>query len=182
VAARARFSALYEENYDAVYAFCARRVGHDDAADATAEAFSVVWRRIDEVPSDAAVAWLYGVARGVVLNRWRSRRRQRRLRVRLRGVGESNPAGPESLVIRGEEIEAVLAALDKLRPNDKEILMMSAWDELTGPQIAQILGISIAAVDQRIHRAKRRLGKAITETAAQPKFGFADIDGERGKA
>ncbi len=34
--------------------------------------------------------------------------------------------------------------------------MLSAWEELTGPQIASALGISVAAAEQRLHRAKER--------------------------
>ena len=182
MAARAIFSALYEENYDAVYAFCARRVGHGDAADATSDVFAVVWRRIDELPADSREAWLFGVARGVVLNRWRSRKRQRSLREKLQGIREPAPAGPETLTVRNEETETVLAALDRLRATDKEILIMSAWDELSGAQIAQILGISVSAVDQRIHRARKRLGKGLKEAATKPHGRIADVKGERGQA
>lgn len=182
MAARAIFSALYEENYDAVYAFCARRVGHNEAADATSEVFTVVWRRIGELPADGPEAWLFGVARGVVLNRWRSRKRQRRLRDKIQGVREPAAAGPETVVVRNEETDAALAALDSLRSNDKEVLMMSAWDELSGPQIAEILGISVSAVDQRIHRARKRLGKAMQETTSASRRLSGDVEVERGEA
>lgn len=161
MAARARFIALYEENYDAVHAFCARRVGFGDAADATAEVFSVLWRRIAEVPVDADVAWLFGIARNTVLNRWRSQRRRTRLLERVGGMNEPAPAGPDSVVVRNEESRAVVAALDTLRPPDREILILSAWDELSGKQIAQVLGVSVAAAEQRLHRARKRLAKAL---------------------
>ena len=48
------FIDLYEMHYDEVHAFCARRVGWDAAADATADVFAVAWRRIDDVPAVAA--------------------------------------------------------------------------------------------------------------------------------
>ena len=38
--------------------------------------------------------------------------------------------------------------------------MLSAWEELTGPEIAQALGLSVAAAEQRLHRAKRRFANA----------------------
>lgn len=163
MAARARFIALYEENYDAVHAFCARRVGPGEAADATAEVFAVLWRRIDEVPKEADVAWLFGIARNTVLNRWRSNRRRNRLLERVGGIREPAPAGPDTVVVRNEEARTVVAALESLRPADREILMMSAWDELSGQQIAQILGISVSAAEQRLSRARKRLAKALPE-------------------
>ena len=167
MAARARFIALYEENYDAVHAFCARRVGFGEAPDATAEVFAVLWRRIDEAPTDADVAWLFGIARNTVLNRWRSRRRESRLLERVGGIREPAPAGPDTVVVRNEERRAVGEALSSLRPADKEILMLSAWDELSGKQIAQVLGISVSAADQRLHRARKRLAKALPTEAEE---------------
>ena len=40
--------------------------------------------------------------------------------------------------------------------------MLAAWEELTGPEIARALDISVAAADQRLHRAKRRFAKMLT--------------------
>lgn len=164
-----------------MFAFCARRVGRTDAADATSDVFAVVWRRIDEVPIETGVAWIFGVARGIVLNRWRSRKRQGRLRERLRGIREPGPQAPDAVVVQQEETTAVLAALDRLPARDQDILIMSAWDELTGPEIASILGISVAAVDQRIHRAKKRLARSFKEPAATP-LRLGDVESERGEA
>ncbi len=161
MAAISRFRALYEEEYDAVYAFCARRIGATDAADATADVFAVAWRRIEDIPDDAGRAWLFGVARNTVLNRWRSGKRQARLLDRVRGARRPVTISPETELLRTAEAESVMAALATLRASDQEILIMSAWDDLTGPQIAVILGISVAAVDQRIHRAKKRLAIAL---------------------
>lgn len=174
--ASSKFCDLYEEEYDAVYAFCARRVGAADAADAAADVFSVAWRRIDDVPDDAGRRWLFGVARNTVLNRWRSKRRQARLLDRVRAVRRPVSVGPEVEVDRNDEARAVLAALRSLRAADQEMLVMSAWDELASKEIAEIVGISVAAVDQRVHRAKRRLAAAL-EAAPDVRAG---LDGARG--
>ena len=163
MAARARFIALYEENYDAVHAFCARRVGFDEASDATAEVFAALWRRMKDVPADADVAFVFGIARNTVLNRWRSNRRRKRLLERVGGIREPGPAGPATVVVRDEESQAVADALNTLRPGDREILIMSAWDELSSGQIAAILNVSISAAEQRLSRARKRLAKALPE-------------------
>lgn len=161
LAASSKFRTLYEEEYDAVFAFCARRVGPVDAADATADVFAIAWRRIDDVPADAGRPWLYGVARNTVLNRWRTKRRQARLLDRVRAVRAPVSVGPDVEVDRTDEARAVLAALRSLRPADQEVLVMAAWDELASKEIAEIVGISVAAVDQRVHRAKQRLARAL---------------------
>ena len=53
----------------------------------------------------------------------------------------------------------VLEAATHLNPGDREILNLAAWEGLAHRQIAEVLGCSIAAVDQRLHRAKQRLAK-----------------------
>lgn len=164
----ARFETLYDEEYDAVYAFCARRVGLAAAADATAEVFTVAWRRRDDIPTGAGRAWLFGVARNTVLNAWRTERRRSRLNRRVRSVRNPQPIGPDLVAVRSDEARAVHEALDTLRASDRELLIMSAWDDLTASEIAQILGISPTATHQRLHRAKQRLGKALAPRSSQP--------------
>ena len=63
-----RFRSVYAAHHGAVRDYCFRRLPVADANDASAEVFLVVWRRIDDVPSgdDAALPWLYGIARNVV--------------------------------------------------------------------------------------------------------------------
>lgn len=155
--AEATFVDLYDAHYDEVHAYCARRVGWADADDAAAEVFAVVWRRIDDVEARTARAWLFGVARGVIRNKWRSASRRSRLIDRAAGHADQPAGGPESVVVRRSELEVVLEALSSLKESDQEILRLAAWEELTGPEIASVLGISIGAVHQRLSRAKRRL-------------------------
>jgi RNA polymerase sigma-70 factor (ECF subfamily) len=141
--ADARLTALYERHYDDVLAYCVRRVGRSDADEAAADVFAIAWRRIDDLEWDTARPWLFGVARGVVANRWRSRRRSTRL--------------PDEQVGRRVETEEILSVVRRLGANDREVLMLAAWEGLSGPEIARALGISVAAAEQRLHRAKRRL-------------------------
>lgn len=160
--AKATFVRLYNEHFDEVHAFCARRVGRSDADDVASEVFAVAWRRIDDVDPAAERAWLFGVARRVVLNLWRSKSRRTRLIDRARSTSSGRtPEQPETVVVRRAEDEVVLSALRDLRHADQEILRLSAWEELSGPEIAVVLGISTAAVQQRLHRAKKRLARRL---------------------
>ncbi len=170
-AARQTFVRLYNEHFDEVHAFCARRVGRTDADDVSAEVFSVVWRRIDDVDVATQRAWVFGIARRVVLNHWRSNARRSRMRERVRGAHRDEPADlPEAVVVRRAEDDEVLAALARLRDTDREILQLSAWDGLSGPEIAVVLGLSTTAAQQRLHRAKRRLARHL---APEPDMGGA---------
>ena len=51
----------------------------------------------------------------------------------------------------------MLEAIGRLRPVDREMLLLSAWEGLTHAEIASALGFSLAAVDKRLARAKQRL-------------------------
>ncbi|MDP9494019.1 MAG: sigma-70 family RNA polymerase sigma factor [Actinomycetota bacterium] len=152
-----RFDPLFQAHYDAIYRYCVRRLGRSDAEDAAADVFAVAWRRIDELPpDDKSRAWLFGVAHKVVGNQYRSRSRRSRLSTRLDatatdgGRTESDP-GPS------DEVELLHEALNELSSNDRELLRLSAWDDLTRSEIAYVLGIRENAVDQRLHRARSRL-------------------------
>lgn len=155
-----RFGALYERHFRDVLAYCLRRSPADDAYDAANEVFAIAWRRIDDVPSgEAARPWLFVVARRVLYRRRRSVRRFRHLTARVSAEHPQHPPQPETVVVRRAEYEAVMRAAARLSDNDREILTLAAWEGLTHREISEILGCSISAVDQRLHRAKQRLAK-----------------------
>lgn len=135
--------------------------------DAVADVFLVAWRRIDEVPSgDEARLWLFGIARNVVRNADRSRRRRSRLHDRLESLSPNTGPTPEAIVVRRAEDEEVLLALEGLRPMDREVLRLSIWEQLGNKEIAEILGIEPHAVTMRLGRARKRMGKRLRiETA-----------------
>ena len=70
-------------------------------------------------------------------------------------------------MIRRSQDDAVLHTLGQLRQNDQEILRLAAWEQLSGPEIAVALGISLNAVHQRLARAKQRFEAALTPELAQ---------------
>ena len=155
------FRALYGQHYDAILAYFLRRIGPAVAQDLTAEVFIVAWRRIDDVPGgDETLLWLYAVASNVAAHQRRHAARGARLQTRLRSIrSPESPDEPELQVVQSAEYEAVFAAAARLRPADQEILKLAAWEELPHDQISRLLGISVAAVDQRLHRARKRLAK-----------------------
>jgi RNA polymerase sigma factor (sigma-70 family) len=162
-----RFEAMYEAHGPEVLAYCARRVAGPDAADACAETFLVAWRRIDDVPPPpATLPYLYGVAGRVIANHRRSFRRRSKLAVKLRALGVAPPADPAVVSLQLVTERDVVAAVRELPPVDREIVMLWAWEDLPRSTIAEIVGMSTAAVDQRIHRAYRRLGRALRPTLA----------------
>jgi RNA polymerase sigma-70 factor (ECF subfamily) len=132
----------------------------DDAYDAANEVFATAWRRIGDVPTgDATLPWLYVVARRVIYRRRRSLRRFRNLTERIAANRQDDPAQPETIVVRRFEYDAVLEAAARLSRTDREVLALAAWEGLSHKEIADVLGCSVPAVDQRLARAKRRLAQ-----------------------
>lgn len=150
---------LYRSEYNSVLAYCIRRVGFDEAEDTAAEVFAVAWRRIDDIDWSTARPWLYGIARNVINNRWRSIYRHRNLTRKLSGMSPDAPTPPDLYAVRREEDTEVLAALRRMSVTDQEVLMLAAWEEMSTPEIGVVLGISDEAASQRLHRAKKRFAR-----------------------
>lgn len=160
--AEQRFQRLYARHHADILGYVARRIGYQDAPDVAADVFLVAWRRIDDLPTgEAARPWLFGVARKVVLNRRRSTRRFWRFWERYRFIRTDAPAEPDVLVVKNSEHDDLLAALDRLRPAERELLRLVTWEELPYAEVAEVLGCSRHAVDQRVARARRHLARAL---------------------
>lgn len=161
---RQRFRRIYQANYDAVLAYALRRAASpEDAADVVSETFLTAWRRIDVVPdgSDARL-WLYGAARRLVANQARSALRRRRLSERL---GREQITTP--LTSATPELGTAAAAFAALSEEDRDLLGLVAWEGLSHREVAAVLGCSVNAAKLRVHRARRRLAAALTDTGAQ---------------
>lgn len=152
---------MYREQGAAVRTFVHRRVDPAVGDDVVAEVFLIAWRRFDRVPTDE-LAWLLGIARGVLANQRRGEARRSALTARVaRNRVEDAQLGPESL---GADSE-VLQACASLGSRDQEILLLIAWDGLDRAQAARVLGISTATFAVRLHRARRRLARALAAEA-----------------
>lgn len=156
------FERLFTMHHRTVLAYCARRCPQSDAWDAASEVFVVALRRPEQVPPpETALPWLLGVAYRVLANQRRAENRRRSLAERAAGtVGETDPL-PDEVLLRGEDATAVIAALSRLRPADREVIQLTLWEEMSPVEIAEVLGISRAAVDQRYSRAKKRLSREL---------------------
>ena len=159
---RAAFREVFDSHQQAIRAYCFRRLPTSQADDAVAEVFLVVWRRLDEVPSGSACRlWLYGIARNVIRNSRRSMDRSRRLKDRVSREPRRNVDSPEVLVVRSAEDERLRAALDRLRPAEREIVLLRTWEELSSVEIAMVMNLTPKAVDNQLARVRHKLARLI---------------------
>jgi RNA polymerase sigma factor (sigma-70 family) len=163
-----RFAACFESHYPRVLAYGLRRLpDRAGAEDAAAETFLVAWRRFDDAPSDQ-LPWLLAIARNVIYNQSRSARRRDRLAARVAAERRVIDQQPEAGWIheRGDDsaanVAAARAALERLSDRDREILLLTSWDGLSGSRAAAALGCSAGTFAVRLHRARTRFARALT--------------------
>ena len=167
-----RFRAIYERQVDAILGFTLRRMASTtEAADVTAETLLVAWRRLNDIPLDAGERlWLYRVASNVMANAHRSEVRRHRLAERF---AEELATSVATLEARPEPAVLVALALDRLTAGDRELLRLSAWEELSPSEIALVLDLPTATVRTRLHRARERvrghLDDASDNTTKEPR-------------
>lgn len=161
-----RFEAIFNEHRTAILAFALRRAGSaEEAADVVADTFTIAWRKLHEVPVGAkTLPWLYSTARHTLANSRRADERRDALAAR---------AGSELSIVLDAAVTDALAtgplqelsersrsALMSLREEEREVLLLVAWEGLKPREIARTLGISPVTARTRIHRARRRFSEA----------------------
>ena len=124
----------------------AQRRGSRDPDGLAAEAMTIAWRRLDDVPKDDPLPWLYATARNLLLA-------ERRTAATLAQVPEQPSFDAEPVSLDAE----LAAALRSLSPTDREALLLVAWEDLTPAQAAAALGLNGSAFRVRLLRARRRL-------------------------
>jgi RNA polymerase sigma-70 factor (ECF subfamily) len=151
---RAYFESLYRAHYPAVLRFAARRTDPQSARDITAETFLAAWRRLDTVPRTKELAWLYTVARNMLVHELRGNARRSRLTDRLRAQPMPQPNDPADTVVDRLHAQRLL---DALPAKDREVLQLVEWEHLDISSAAQVVGCTAATFRVRLHRARRRL-------------------------
>jgi RNA polymerase sigma-70 factor (ECF subfamily) len=162
---RARFEAVADEVFEPLQRFLRRRIGSDQAEEVLSETMLTVWRRLDDLPSDGALPWCYGVARRTMANARRGE--QRRLRLVQRLESEPSPRSESDPAEAGPDAD-LATALEQLSGDDREILRLWAWEQLEPREIALVLDTTVNAATLRLSRARTRLGKHLKRQNSDP--------------
>ncbi|MEU5346027.1 MULTISPECIES: sigma-70 family RNA polymerase sigma factor [unclassified Streptomyces] len=169
-----RFREIYEECYPRVLAYTTSLVGRQVGEDITSETLTVAWRRVRDIPQPA-LPWLLGVARNLVRELRRRDSHQYALAAaEAQRISSGARADVGDVAADVTDREAALQALASLSDADRELLTLIAWHGLTSKQAARVLGCTTATLTVRLHRARRRLEKALepaysADTAPAPK-------------
>jgi RNA polymerase sigma-70 factor (ECF subfamily) len=161
---------LYAEAYPRLRRYIGSLV-HDpsEAEDLTQEAFLRAFRGQDALRDpQAQMTWLYRIATNVSVDRMRRRARQPVVANDELEEHDAPDAGPAlQQVIEQDEMSAcVQDYIVSLPDNYRAVLMMADLQEMSGPEIAELLGISLATVKIRLHRARQKLRAALAAGCA----------------
>jgi RNA polymerase sigma-70 factor, ECF subfamily len=155
------FETLLRRYERQIFAFTYRMMGGNaaDADDLTQETFIKAYRALDRTSDLLHVsAWLHRIAANNCRDEWRRRRRagcQPWDAVVHEPMLSSRPEeNPESLLLQKEADERVQAVLDRMRPRNKQALILREYGGLSCVEIGAIMGISHKAVKSTLFRAR----------------------------
>jgi RNA polymerase sigma factor (sigma-70 family) len=162
---REEFGRVYDEHVWSIYGFFGYRLNsRADAEDLTQLTFERAlraWRRFDARKGSAG-AWLLSIARNLLIDHYRRDRSGQRESL------DDSEQGSAMVEVEGPETELgispeLASALELLPDRQREVLALRYGGDLTGPEIAELTGLTLANVQQLLSRALRRLRDELAE-------------------
>jgi RNA polymerase sigma-70 factor (ECF subfamily) len=151
-----------EQHAETVYRYALRLAGRTDLAeDLTQETMLRAWRdRHTLRDPQVARVWLLRIA----TNLWTDQLRRMKYQPRLL---QSEPPCPRPLPVRAaderEQVRLALAAMDELPPRQRQVMYLATCEPLTHAEVAEVLGIDVAAVKSNLSLARRELRRRLND-------------------
>jgi RNA polymerase sigma factor (sigma-70 family) len=161
------FRAVFDRHFAAIHRYLNRRLGEATADDLAAETFAIAFHRRDsyDVSWPNARPWLYGIAANLI--RHHARAERRRLLAYARSAEPSWSEAETEAVderIDAQRLGPMLAvALASLRPGEREVLLLFAWEGLPYAGIAIAIGIPEGTVRSRLNRARKKVRELLPD-------------------
>jgi RNA polymerase sigma-70 factor, ECF subfamily len=153
---RAAFGELYEKYYRRVFSYCYRLLQNRDAVEDIVQSAFV--RALESARSlekpELFYYWLFTIARNEVYSSLRKGRNTATV-----GLEDEvwNSDTPHEQYVRKETASLVESALDRLKPEYREVLVLRQFEQLTYAEIAAITGDSLSSVESRLFKARKAL-------------------------
>jgi RNA polymerase sigma factor (sigma-70 family) len=159
------FAPIFDRYFDEIHRYLARRVGGTIADDLAADVFLTAFttRQRYDVARNSARPWLYGIATNLIS----SHRRQEARYFRALSQAAAPPGWEAEEERLADRISAaatrplLAAALAKLPPGDRDVLLLVALADFGYPEVAEALGIPQGTVASRLSRVRRQLRAAL---------------------
>jgi RNA polymerase sigma-70 factor (ECF subfamily) len=165
----AAFTALYRRHKDGVYRFALLYCGAaGTAADVTQDTFVHLMTKAAQFdPTRGTVgSWLCGVARNIARRHLGEPREEYRDPVELHDDADPHASlieaeTPLERVLRNEAAEQVRAAIARLAPHYRDVLILCELSGLSYAEAAQVCGVEIGTVRSRLNRARTALASTL---------------------
>lgn len=128
-----------------------------EAEDITAETFVRIWTSPGRIEIATVKGYLFTIARNLFLQGRRKGSTHTGMTEGLQHELRDPGASPQARIEQKEEFEAVMEGLQRLPELDRAALLMRALDGMPYEEIARALGITLASVKVKIHRARLAL-------------------------
>ncbi len=175
-AATVTFEQTYEAHFDYVWR-AARHLGVDEAdiEDVLQDVFVVVLRRLPTFEGRSSLrTWIYGILLREVRDRRRSgrrlSRRHERADERLDAIPDLDGATPHDSAAKTEAVALLSQLLDTLEPERRDVFVMVEVEQLTVPEIANLLGEKINTVYTRLRLARADFEAALDRHRARDEW------------
>ena len=153
------FSTLFRTHSKTVYNYIYYKFGNQEKAyDAVQEAFVKLWENCAKVSPEKAKSYVYTVANNLYLNVIKAEK------VRLKYADKDNDRSnesPEFLMEEKEFKEKLDRALDSLPENQRTTFLLNRIDGKKYAEIAEMEGVSVKAIEKRMHLALKALREQI---------------------
>ena len=158
--------ALYERHFGRIYGYCLNRLGNrEEAEDAAQTTFLNAFRGLRRgVVPDFESAWLFKIAENVCRERRRAAWRRGRVEtIHDFQVSDGLAPAPQR---PGDELVGLSEALAEMPENQRRAILLREWQGLSYREISAQLGVSKAAVETLIFRARRSLAHKLEQPPA----------------
>jgi RNA polymerase sigma-70 factor (ECF subfamily) len=166
------FAQIVERYQVPVYNLCHRMLADPfEAEDAAQETFWKAFRNLRRYDMNRKfINWVLTIASNHCVDRLRRRR------LRFVSLDEMVPGslptekslGPESVLVEQENQEAIQELLKVLGPQDRAVVVLKYWYEMSYEEIAETLSLTLSAVKSRLHRARRDMASRWVNRQSQP--------------
>ncbi|MHB8450744.1 MAG: RNA polymerase sigma factor [Mycobacteriales bacterium] len=157
------FDAVFEAHYRTIHRFLSRRVGCALADDLAAETFAASYRaRASFDPARGSVrSWLFGIATNLLRAHWRDEQHLLALEARL--ITEPERLAPDASegLLSSLIAPRPATALGMLTGDQRDVLLLHAWAELSNEEIASALDVPAGTIRSRLSRARAELRAAL---------------------
>lgn len=153
------FSELIARYQDRVYRFLLRLTrSADDALDLTQDTFLRAYQSIDRWRPDALFrTWLFRIARNLAFDRLRRDKRVEFVELEEDADIQDPAGGPEAILETAQRLQQLEAALERLPPEHREILLLREIEDMSYDEIARVLDLNAGTVKSRLARARAAL-------------------------